>query len=311
MTYRRKTLIALAMGLIFGLGMAAAHAQGAPTECISSQVAGGTADAITIPALPCSSTTNLVILTVQAANVTTTPTLQIIGTLPQSILKGTNQPLAVGDLGGAGYRALLTQTGFTWILLNPASAGGGGGTLTLTNTHWYIGNASNLAADVAMSGDCTVLNTGAVTCLKTSGTLLANPGSATTDTTNATNISSGTLGTARLPPNIAFTNAQTQWTQQVNGATPVVLTDAAPTTWSLAGSNTFTWTLGSSHLLSNPTGAVSGGNGVIYINQAGHTATFDTNIKVVGSLPSTGESICGYFINGSHVTIVVGGLTGF
>lgn len=34
------------------------------------------------------------------------------------------------------------------------------GSLTLTNTHIFVGNASNVAADVAMSGDATISNTG-------------------------------------------------------------------------------------------------------------------------------------------------------
>lgn len=37
------------------------------------------------------------------------------------------------------------------------------GTTTLTNTHIYVGNASNVPADVAMSGDATMANTGALT----------------------------------------------------------------------------------------------------------------------------------------------------
>lgn len=36
-------------------------------------------------------------------------------------------------------------------------------TSTLTNTHILVGNASNVATDVAMSGDATIANTGAVT----------------------------------------------------------------------------------------------------------------------------------------------------
>lgn len=34
----------------------------------------------------------------------------------------------------------------------------------LTDGHYLVGNVSNLATDVAMSGDCTLANTGAVTC---------------------------------------------------------------------------------------------------------------------------------------------------
>lgn len=37
------------------------------------------------------------------------------------------------------------------------------GTNSLTNTHIYVGNASNQPADVAVSGDITITNTGAVT----------------------------------------------------------------------------------------------------------------------------------------------------
>lgn len=35
---------------------------------------------------------------------------------------------------------------------------------TLTNAHLFVGNGSNIATDVAMSGSCTMANTGAVTC---------------------------------------------------------------------------------------------------------------------------------------------------
>ena len=39
--------------------------------------------------------------------------------------------------------------------------------VALTNTHIFVGNASNVAADVAMSGDATMANTGAVTLAST------------------------------------------------------------------------------------------------------------------------------------------------
>lgn len=40
---------------------------------------------------------------------------------------------------------------------------GTGLSTTLTNTHIYVGNASNVATDVALSGDATLANTGALT----------------------------------------------------------------------------------------------------------------------------------------------------
>lgn len=61
----------------------------------------------------------------------------------------------------------------------------------------FVGNASNLAVAQALSGDCTITNAGAITCTKTGGVAFAP--SATTDTTNAGNISSGTLPAGRMP----------------------------------------------------------------------------------------------------------------
>ena len=44
-----------------------------------------------------------------------------------------------------------------------------GSTPALTNGHIFVGNASNVATDVAMSGDGTMANTGAITITKSSG----------------------------------------------------------------------------------------------------------------------------------------------
>jgi len=93
-------------------------AMGQTTQCIASAVAGGTPDAITIPALPCGTTTNLLILTSAAANATTTPTLQPLGGQAQVIIHADGTPLAPGDIAFP-YRALLNATGSSWILLNP------------------------------------------------------------------------------------------------------------------------------------------------------------------------------------------------
>lgn len=69
------------------------------------------------------------------------------------------------------------------------------GSITLATNHILVGNGSNVATDVAMSGDCTIVASGAITCTKTNNVSFAT--SATTDATNASNISSGTLASAR------------------------------------------------------------------------------------------------------------------
>lgn len=71
------------------------------------------------------------------------------------------------------------------------------GTITLPSGQIIVGNVSNLGAAVTMSQDCTINNTGVITCLKTNNVAFA--ASATIDTTNASNISSGTLPIGRLP----------------------------------------------------------------------------------------------------------------
>lgn len=67
--------------------------------------------------------------------------------------------------------------------------------LALTSASIYVGNVSNNPAGVALSGDCTITNAGAITCPKANGVTFAT--SATTDTTNATNITTGTLANGR------------------------------------------------------------------------------------------------------------------
>lgn len=93
----------------------------------------------------------------------------------QEITLGTGLYMSGNTLnatGGAGisvdtiYRTLgkdsiqFTIGGRYHSILDSA---GGSGTNTLTNTHIFVGNASNVATDVALSGDATMANTGALT----------------------------------------------------------------------------------------------------------------------------------------------------
>ena len=102
------------------------------------------------------------------------------------------------------------------------------GDMTLTDAHIFVGNASNLAADVAMSGDATIANTGALT-LKNTGPGATGPiGSATVApiiTIDAqgrvTALSSATITPAAgsiTPAMLAAASAQYKYL--VSGATP-------------------------------------------------------------------------------------------
>jgi hypothetical protein len=91
---------------------------------------------------------------------------------------GQFQQLQAGD-------ALVDGSGAAF--LTTASA------LALTSGHLYVGNGSNVATDVALSGDATLANTGAITVTKTGGAAFGSFATGT-DAANLT----GTLGSARL-----------------------------------------------------------------------------------------------------------------
>ena len=139
--------------LALALFAAPAGAQYPPytQQCIANASAGGSSDAITIPALPCALSTNLLLLTSASSNGTTTPTLQPLGLPAQVITRSGGAALQAGDIGPSGYVALLTPNGSNWILLNPANAGGGGGGSLVVGTTPVTGGTS---------GNCLTISSG-------------------------------------------------------------------------------------------------------------------------------------------------------
>lgn len=95
------------------------QAQAQSTQCVTSTVAGGTADALTVPLLPCGLATNILILKLTATNTSTTPTLQMTGYSPLPIVDSTTGALTVGALV-SGATVYLTGTGTKWLLMSSA-----------------------------------------------------------------------------------------------------------------------------------------------------------------------------------------------
>ena len=120
-------------------------------------------------------------------------TITASGGVLSAVTGGSGNVLASGS-PTSGQCAEFTGSGYNVI---GGGCSGGGGSPGGSNGQIQYNN-SGAFGGFNLSGDCTE-TLGAMTCLRTNGTLLANPGSAVTDTTNANNISSGTLGAARLP----------------------------------------------------------------------------------------------------------------
>ena len=111
--------------------------------------------------------------------------------------------LVVGATGAAFGQASIFQQ--NQVMAGPTSGSGFAAPRLIvfgdlprgTNGQLMLGVTGSPPQMASMSQDCTITNAGVITCTKTNNVAFA--ASATTDTTNANNIASGTLGSARLP----------------------------------------------------------------------------------------------------------------
>jgi hypothetical protein len=94
--------------------------------------------------------------------------LNVSGTVTATTFSGSGASLTSIGTTSLSATGTANSTTFlrgdnTWSALTTASLP------ALPNTDIWVGNGSNVAAAVALSGDCTITNAGVITCTKTSG----------------------------------------------------------------------------------------------------------------------------------------------
>lgn len=221
-----------------------------------------------------------------------TPTLAVTGT---STISGTNTGNeASASSSVSGISKLYTSTGANTdgsMDQNSITAGlAGKQTTTLSAAHILVGNGSNLATDIAVSGDGSLSSGGVLTITKLNGTSLAGLGTGILKNTTGTGVPS-IAGGADLPV----------MTATVGGAVP---TPPNNTTTFLRGDGTFATPAGSGTVnagaanqlayYATSTSAVSGltaitANRVLVSNGSGlpiASITTDTEISYVSGVTS-------------------------
>lgn len=156
---------------------------------------------------------------------------------------------------------------------------------TLANTRIFVGNASNVATAVAMSGDTTIANTGAVTIANNAVTYAKMQSVSTTSrllgsSSTTTPVQEITLGTGLSLSGTTLSSTATGTVTSVSASVP------SPTSPAL------------SVAVSNPTttpaiAITANGTTSQYVRGDGSLATFPTSIPVIYKSTTDGTSITG------------------
>lgn len=171
-----------------------------------------------------------------------------------------------------GTTALFENTGSASSVVWTSLATSAPGTIALTNTHLLVGNASNVATDVAASGDLTVSNTGAFTIANSAVTTVK--------------INAAAVTGAKLVTGVGYFSVA----QITNGTTPVNV---------IAATVPFNATITGVYLISNDTTA---GN-ITLADTAGTVATIAKGTSsgvMVGAVSLANTAIT----SGNTLTIV-------
>jgi hypothetical protein len=135
----------------------------------------------------------------------TTGNVGIGTTSPQSLVHAYGGEVQVGSSAAscaAANGGAIRFSGSTLYYCDGSSAwqsvtSSAGGLPALTSADIWVGNGSNVPTAVAMSGDCTIANTGAITCTKTNGTAFGTL--ATQYGVNLSSQATGTLQAGQFP----------------------------------------------------------------------------------------------------------------
>jgi hypothetical protein len=216
---------------------------------------------------------------------TTASSLSSIGTITSGTWNGTTVGAIYGGTGQTTYTTGDTLYASASNVLSKLPIGSTGNVLTvvggipswiapspgaLTSAHIFVGNASNVATDVPVSGDLTLINTGAFTVAKIQGTTV-----------------SGTTGTG----NVVFSSAPTM-------SNPVVGTQTQGDNSTLAASTSYVDTA-----VAN---AVAGINPAVAVQAATTSASDTSNFTYNNGVSGIGATLTD---NVSNTVLTVDGYT--